>query len=207
MLGTMRYASPPATIVGAILLATLTTAASAVDWLTLPSTYTHDAEGRRVTQYAQPAAAYAPQVSNFRSSGYTHTRSSIQFGQSADNYHRVEQWGDQVRPYGEWRFPYRPYSQPYPAWGPPYAGLGPIGGVFPGGVYPGAGFPGGGYPGAGFPGGVYPGTGGSNANPGNPYPPRPDGGYPVPPQYDGYYPSYPNRPRLNDQQFYRKPTQ
>ncbi len=180
--------------------------AKAADWLTLPSTYTHDASGQRVNQYAQPVASYAVQVSNFRSSGYTHARSSLQYGPSADNYHRVEQWGDPVRPYGEWRFPYRPYAQPYSAWGPPLAGLGALGGFgpFPGyGVYPGYGT--GRNPGHGNSNGHGHGDHGQSANPGNPYPPLPGSGYDVPPYYDGSYPSPPNRPRLNDRDFYRKP--
>ena len=93
------------------------------DWLTLPSTYSHDDRGARVGQFAPINAPAVASVSNFRSSGYTHTRSSLNYGQSADNYHRVEEWGDPVRPYGEWRFPYRPFSTPYPNWGPPFAGL------------------------------------------------------------------------------------
>ena len=98
--------------------------AQAADWLTLPSRYSHNPNtGERVAQYTKIQAPSVPQPSNFRTSGYTHTRSSLNYGQSADNYHRVEQWGDPVRPYGEWRFPYRPYSTPYPNWGPPYAGL------------------------------------------------------------------------------------
>ncbi len=98
--------------------------AKASDWLTMPSTFSHDpSTGMRVSQFAPVAAPSAPGVANFRSSGYTHTRSSLNYGQSADNYHRVEEWGDPVRPYGEWRFPNRPYSAPYQNWGPPFAGL------------------------------------------------------------------------------------
>lgn len=94
------------------------------DWLTLPSTYTHDvATGQRVTQFAPIDAPTTAISQPLRTSGYTHYRSTLAYGQSADNYHRVEEWGDPVRPYGEWRFPYRPYSTPYPNWGPPYAGL------------------------------------------------------------------------------------
>jgi hypothetical protein len=94
------------------------------DWLTLPGNYTHDAvSGQRVAQYAPVDLPTAPITPPLRTSGYTHFRSTLAFGQSADNYHRVEQWGDPVRPYGEWRFPFRPYSTPYPNWGPPYAGL------------------------------------------------------------------------------------
>lgn len=180
--------------------------AVAADWLTLPSTYTHHpATGARVEQYAQVAAPAAPQVSNFRSSGYTHTRSSIAYGQSADNYHRVEAWGDPVRPYGEWRFPNRPFSTPYPNWGPPFAGLN-IGVVGPGFGFgqsgfgqPGFGQPGfGGVPGyqPGLPPGGYigrpriPGNPAGGANPLNPYPAGPGTPYPVAPYYDGYYPVY-----------------
>lgn len=97
--------------------------AQAIDWLTLPSTYSHDAQGARVTQYAPIDAPTVASVPNFRTSGYTHTRSSLNYGQSADNYHRVEEWGEPVRPYGEWRFPYRPFATPYLNWGPPFAGL------------------------------------------------------------------------------------
>ena len=105
--------------------------AEAADWLTMPSRYSHNpSTGERVTQYTKIQAPSVPQPSNFRTSGYTHTRSSLNYGQSADNYHRVEQWGDPVRPYGEWRFPYRPYSTPYPNWGPPYAGLNLGGGYY-----------------------------------------------------------------------------
>ena len=89
----------------------------------MPSTYSHDPVSQtRVAQY-QPIPTPNRPEQVLRSSGYTHTRSSLAYGQSADNYHRVESWGDPVRPYGEWRFPYRPYSVPYGAWGAPLAGL------------------------------------------------------------------------------------
>ena len=129
----------------------LASPAHAMDWLTMPSTYSHNpVSGTRVAQYAPVNAPTAPIASNFRTSGYTHTRSSLAFGQSADNYHRVEQWGDPVRPYGEWRFPYRPFSTPYPNWGAPYAGLN-LG--FGGAGFGGQGFGGQGFGGQGF-GGV-----------------------------------------------------
>lgn len=105
------------------LIVSLSSTNYAVDWLTLPSSYSHDATGARVTQFAPIDAPQAPVAANFRSSGYTHTRSSMNYGGSSDNYHRVQRWGDQVRPYGEWRFPYRPHSTPYPNWGPPFAGF------------------------------------------------------------------------------------
>ncbi len=178
--------------------------AATVDWLTLPSTYTHEPENRtRVAQYTPLPEPTAPVDPSFRSSGYTHLRSTLAFGQSADNYHRVETWGDPVRPYGEWRFPYRPFSTPYPNWGPPYAGFN-LGFGFPG-FPPGAYGPGHGpSPGAGRrpserPG-HRPGHGGRGrrpsehspppASPFNPYPAGPGSPYPVAPYYDGYYPPY-----------------
>lgn len=201
------------------------TPAFGIDWMTLPSTYTHAPSGARVNQYRAPQPAYTPQVANFRSSGYSHVRSSMQFGASADNYHRVEEWGDPVRPYGEWRFPYRPYSQPYAAWGPPLAGLGGIWGGYggygsnggygpgyPGGGQAGPGHPGGGRPGSGHPGGGYPpgvGNGIDGGSPlggaGRPYPSLPGTGYAVPPYYDGSYPSTPYVPPMSDEQFYYRP--
>jgi len=108
-------------------------AATAADWATMRSTFSHDpVSDKRVSQFRPIEPPTAPGVENFRTSGFTHTRSSLNYGQSADNYHRVERWGDPVRPYGEWRFPYRPFSTPYPNWGTPYAGLniGGFGGGF-----------------------------------------------------------------------------
>jgi hypothetical protein len=182
----------------------------ASDWLTLPSTYTHDVEsGARVAQFQPNAVPTVPAATNFRSSGYTHTRSSINYGQSADNYHRVERWGDPVRPYGEWRFPYRPFSTPYPNWGPPYAGLNlgfgfrPFNGTRLDGRRPRpehrARPPGQGgdqNPGNGHHGGqrhpsrrpaVPPVIG---DYPFSPYPAGPATPYPVAPYYDGYHPVY-----------------
>lgn len=172
------------------------------DWLTLPSTYSHDVHGVRVTQYAPIDAPTAASVSNFRTSGYTHTRSSLNYGQSADNYHRVEEWGEPVRPYGEWRFPNRPFATPYPNWGPPYAGLNlgfpfpvPYGPGYGGGYghgrgsYPpgshggGNGWQGNGPPGSGSHPGSYPGGGGWPGNPphfnGTNYPASPLNPYPA----------------------------
>ena len=168
----MRYAP----ILSVFLLAS--SPAFGADWLTMPSTYTHDvASGQRVTQFAPIAAPSAPQIANFRTSGYTHTRSSLNYGPSADNYHRVEKWGDPIRPYGEWRFPYRPYSTPYPNWGAPFAGLGRGFGFGFGPGYGSGHLPPGG--GVGHPGGQS-----------NPYPTPPGSPYPVAPYYDGYHPTY-----------------
>ena len=125
----MRYAHFSLALLG-FLVTSGNVIGSDTDWLTLPSTYTHGADGNRVVQYAEIKPPVAPFPSGFRTSGFTHTRSSLNYGASSDHYHRVERWGDPVRPYGEWRFPYRPYSTPYPNWGPPYAGLG-FGNPFP----------------------------------------------------------------------------
>ncbi|WP_372721200.1 hypothetical protein [Novipirellula sp.] len=96
----------------------------AADWLTLPGKFSHDPiTAQRVDQFQPTAAPTVPEVANFKTSGYTHVRSRLNYGQSSDNYHRVETWGDAVRPYGEWQLPYRPYSVPYAAWGAPFAGL------------------------------------------------------------------------------------
>ncbi len=89
-----------------------------VDWTMLPSTYTHDAMGNRVKQYAQGVEPVSNESPDFQRSGFRHTRSSLQAGNSSDNFHIVERWGGPVQPYGEWRYPYRPYSVPYGAWGP-----------------------------------------------------------------------------------------
>jgi hypothetical protein len=206
--------------------------ACAVDWLTLPSNFTHSPQtGERVHQFAQVEAPPLVDQTTRVSSGYTHYRSTIQYGQSADNYHRVDQWGPPVRPYGEWQFPYRPYSAPYQEWGAPFAGLNlgfgfpgqafppsgvPYGTGFngngvPGAGLPGAGLPGAGLPGNGFPGNQYPyvppfGSGGIPGQPYNPYPTDPNGAYPVPPWYDGFHPDLPTRPRLNDREFFRAPS-
>lgn len=138
--------------------------ASAADWITAPSYYSHDPQtGERITQYAQNAAVYHQERPDYQQSGFRYTRSSLQMGRSIDHLALTEEWGNPVRPYGEWRYPYRPYSVPYPAWGAPYAGLninygpyyggggaGPwVGGATPYGAqaYPGQGY--GGIPGGG----------------------------------------------------------
>lgn len=103
----------------AIVLATLTTGLQADDWMTWSSTYTHSPQnGERVDQYAQAETPISPYRQDFTRSGYRHFRSTLQAGQSADNMHIVEQWGQPVIPYEQWRFPFRPYAVPYDAWGP-----------------------------------------------------------------------------------------
>jgi hypothetical protein len=161
-----------------LLLTCFTSAACATDWLTLPSKYTHSSEsGVRVSQYAAITPPTAPMPANFRSSGFTHTRSSLNYGASADNYHRTQRWGDPVRPYGEWRFPFRPYSTPYPNWGAPYAGFNLGVGI------PGYG-PGYGYRPDRRPGGHHPGQPGRGHDPGG-VDRRPRPHYPTEPGYLG----------------------
>ncbi len=88
------------------------------DWTTMPSTYTHDATGQRVDQYALAVEPQSNERADFVRSGFRHSRSTLQAGFNADNYHVTEQWGQPVRPYGEWRYPNRPFSVPYGQWGP-----------------------------------------------------------------------------------------
>lgn len=208
-------------VLAALLFATPSRAG---DWVTWRSFYTHRTEtGNRVQQYSKPPESQVPQDSSFQTSGFTHIRSSLNFGQSADNYHRVQQWGTDVRPYGEWRFPYRPYSAPYPMWGEPYGGLniggfggypyppyppmphvqGGVGGVAPGIAQP----PGPPNPWQPQPGGNphWPWNNG-NLYPSGPYPSGPGQPYPAPPYADGYYPDYGAQPTLRDSQFFEKPT-
>jgi hypothetical protein len=160
--------------------------ADAADWITAPSTYTHDpTTAERVAQYTPIGPYYYFPRPDYLKSGYRHLRSTIDLGNSSDNLHIVEEWGRPVRPYDEWRFPYRPYSVPYDAWGPPFGGLGGGNGSYP---YSGGGF-GGGF-GPFFPG--FPGGGGHNVQP------------PVnfaQPWLDGHYPQY----DLNDRSQYWRP--
>jgi hypothetical protein len=108
-------------VVGAAVCA----ACCGADWITAPSSYTHDPQtGQRVDQYTPIGPFYTFARSDYLQSGYRHTRSTIQAGLSVDHMHIVEEWGRPVRPYGEWQHPYRPYSVPYALWGAPFAGLG-----------------------------------------------------------------------------------
>lgn len=91
---------------------------ASIDWTTMASTYSHDATGQRVDQYAQTVEPQSMERPDFVRSGYRHSRSSLQAGFSADHYHQTESWGQPVRPYGEWRYPNRPFSVPYGQWGP-----------------------------------------------------------------------------------------
>lgn len=140
------------------------------DWMTWPSTYTHDKQGVRVDQYAMPVEPIGPDRSSYQRSGYRHFRSTLQAGQSADNYHVVEQFGAPVIPYEQWRFPYRPYGVPYDAWGPQT----PMNMINASGPNFGYGY---GYP---YPP-VMPGTPGTGTG---------TGSTPVPPVVPGYPPGY-----------------
>ena len=116
------------------------------DWTTMPSTYTHDATGQRVDQYAMAVEPQSNERADFARSGFRHSRSTLQAGFSSDNYHVTEQWGQPVRPYGEWRYPNRPFSVPYGQWGPQLpqvvVGGNQWGPIVPRGVQPGINGPG-----------------------------------------------------------------
>ncbi len=131
--------------IGLLALAAFSQAAplAANDWIVRPSRYTHDpVSGYRVNRFApEPVVYHTPDPSR---SVYSHSRSTLQVGDTASNYHRVTQYGAPIRPYGEWRFPYRPFSTPYPNWGPQPWGA-------PGWGAPGWGWGGGGFGGIGSP--------------------------------------------------------
>ncbi|XZE43635.1 hypothetical protein SH467x_003201 [Pirellulaceae bacterium SH467] len=149
---------------------------TSVDWTTLPSTYSHDENGTRLDQYSQgvqPVVALSP---DYVRSGFRHTRSTLQAGFSNDNYHVVEQWGGDVRPYGEWRYPNRPFAVPYGMWGPQLPQV--VGGMPWGGFVPPAGYPSPNQPGSPFGGGV---GGGFGVGPWNALGPTQDDYYPQAP--------------------------
>jgi hypothetical protein len=111
-------------LLGAAMFASSSPPADARDWIFSPSTYSHDWQnGQRVTQFAAIPPVIVYQRPDYLKSGFRHQRSTINAGGSQDNYHIVDQYGGEVRPYGEWLFPYRPYSVPYDAWGPPFGGV------------------------------------------------------------------------------------
>ncbi len=168
----------------------LNSIARADDWMTWPSSYTHEpTRGQRVDQYAVPVQPTKHRDPSFQRSGYRNFRSTLQGAYSADNMHIVEQWGAPVVPYEQWRFPFRPYGTPYDAWGPqaPY-------GIFNGNFNSGPGQPRM-YPPHGYqpPVGSAPNAMGqppvgvpSPVPPGYPYPGYPYPGYPYPGyQYPG----------------------
>jgi hypothetical protein len=163
-------------------------AATAADWVTAPSFYTHDgSSGQRVAQYTPIGPFYYYCRDDYVKSGNTHHRSTLDLGNSSDNIHIVEEWGQPVRPYDEWRFPFRPYSAPYDAWGPPFGGLGNGVGAYPYGGFPGP-YP---YSGGGFGPGGFPGQGNLQQPPTNF----------AQPWLDGHYPKY----DLNDRSQYWNP--
>jgi hypothetical protein len=180
----------------ALILLAFAQVAAAADWLTAPSYYTHDpVTAERVTQYAEIGPYYYYYRPDFQRSGYRQFRSTIQAGNSADNMHIVEEYGNPVRPYEEWRFPYRPYSVPYDAWGPPFGGLGGNAGYggYPAGGYPYGGFgqfPPNGPIGPGPVGPIGPGGFGGGFGPGGFGPIRGGAQNFAQPWLDGYYPTY-----------------
>ncbi len=189
---------------------------ASADWLTARSFHTHDEQGQRTHQRSEPPTTAVPNPAVFRTSGYSYFRSSLQYGPSTDHYHRVDQWGPPIQPYGEWRFPYRPYSVPYDQWGAPFAGLNLGNFGFPQGNF----FPPGNWPPPNQGPGNRPGNFPANPNnpqqyypqpgmlpPGSVQPWQPQQPYPNFPYSDGDYPDRGARPRLNDQDFYFKPTQ
>ncbi len=193
------------------LLVTLASSLKADDWMTWSSTYTHSPQtGQRIDQYASGEQPISPYREDFTRSGFRHFRSTLQAGQSADNMHIVEQWGQPVIPYEQWRFPFRPYAVPYDAWGPqaPYGitnssiqlgvGAGPWGGQAGGPHRPAPGSGSG--PGYGPTVGYGPGYGaGGYASPGNDAPAGQEGNFPgrnfyphyPPPQRPGHWEGYP----------------
>lgn len=195
------------------------------EWMTWPSTYTHGVYGARVDQHTEPVQPIGPNRSDVVRSGFRHFRSTLQAGQSADNYHVTEQWGEPVVPYEHWRFPFRPFGVPYDQWGPPTpygmffgAGLGfpflpnhprpGMGGPGMGG--PGMGGPGMGGPGMGGPGWGGPGWGGPMHR--NPWPGSGSLGFPLQPDYrnqpwfDGTYPDAPPLDNRSDPEFFWNPS-
>ena len=169
--------------------------ASAADWITAPSYYTHDwSSGDRVAQYSPIGPFCYFYRADYVKSGYQQYRSTLDLGNSSDNMHIVEEWGRPVRPYDEWRFPLRPYSAPYAAWGPPYGGLGNGGGAYPYGGFPGQ-YPYGGAGGFGYgPGGGFPGSFQPPTNFAQPW-------------LDGHYPRYDTRDRSDYWRPYTAPAQ
>jgi hypothetical protein len=169
-------------------IGTFASPGEAADWITAPSTFTHDpTTAERVAQYSPIGPFYYYQRPDYMKSGYRHLRSTIDLGNSSDSLHIVEEWGRPVRPYDEWRFPYRPFSVPYDAWGPPFGGLGGGNGMFP---YSGGGFGGGGF------GPWWPGGGGPGGNFGN----QPAVNF-AQPWLDGHWPQY----DFNDRSQYWRP--
>ncbi len=210
---------------GTSLFAIDPTCVARVDWTTLPSTFTHDATGNRVDQYAEGMQPTSNESPDRQRSGYRHTRSTLQAGNSSDNFHIVDRWGGPVQPYGEWRYPYRPYSVPFGAWGPqnpqvsvqqsnawgaaypgfPYGNPGNINGN--GGVPPNwnnngngmGGFPAGGY----GPANSWPGNFAPQGFQGNGFGVGPNNA--LRPDQDDYYPAAPEPPAVSDRDFFFVP--
>ena len=111
-------------VLSLVVLSIPTQSAVAGNWMFLPSTYSHSpVTGERVNQYAPIPPVVVYEDASYTRSGYRQSRSTIRAGGSVDNYHVVEQYGQNIRPYGEWLYPYRPYATPYDVWGPPFGGV------------------------------------------------------------------------------------
>jgi hypothetical protein len=61
-------------------------------WIFLPSAYSHDAQGNRVTQYAKPAPAYVPVYPNYRQRVYRHRDTFAYPYGDYDHWHVIETW-------------------------------------------------------------------------------------------------------------------
>ncbi len=175
---------------------------AAVDWTTLPSTYTHR-DGQRVDQFEEGVQPTTFANDLRQTSIYRYHRSSLQGTNSVDHYHRVDRVGDPVQPYGEWRYPYRPYSVPYQAWGPQlpqFYSNANVGGFGYGPNWP--------YAGVGQPGAI-PFFNNPNVGPrwnqgwGNGLIPGPANA--LPPELDEYYPEPPQPPPMTDRDFFYSP--
>lgn len=75
-----------------LLLILFTTPASAESWVFLPSYYSHDARGRRVTQYATPTPAYRPHYDGYRQIVHRYQHQHIHIGGSCDHWDQIETW-------------------------------------------------------------------------------------------------------------------
>lgn len=60
-------------------------------WVFWSSVYSHDAQGRRVTQYAKPAPAYRPEY-DYRLRAYHYQHHHTRFGDSWEHWYSVETW-------------------------------------------------------------------------------------------------------------------
>lgn len=105
-----------------VLFALMPSAAKAEEssWIFQPSYYSHSpVTGQRVVQYQPEQPAFVPYDPTYQQSGYRHDHTSIHVGNSQDDLHIVQTWGQPVRPYGEWEYPFRAGATPFGPWGNP----------------------------------------------------------------------------------------